>query len=203
LILQLPIPTPISNKETTMTVQTTTLPTGLAAGTWNLDPSHTEAGFTVRHAGISKARGSVAVTAGTITVGDALDTATVSVTLDPATIDTRDAGRDGHLKSADFFEVETYPTWTFVSTAVRASGNHLVVVGDLTIHGVTQSVELATEFSGTATDPFGNLRAGFSAETEISRKDFGLTWNAALETGGVLVSDKVKIAIEGEAIKQA
>ena len=181
----------------------TALPTGLTAGTWNLDPSHTEAGFTVRHAGISKVRGSVAVTAGAVTVGDDLGTTTVSVTLDPATIDTRDAGRDGHLKSADFFEVETYPTWNFVSTGVSGSGNDLVVEGDLTIHGVTKPVKLVTEFNGTATDPFGNLRAGFSATTEISRKEFGLTWNAALEAGGVLVGDKITISIDGSAIKQA
>ncbi|MCR6492352.1 YceI family protein [Cellulomonas sp. P24] len=185
------------------TLTTTELPAGLTSGTWNIDPSHTEAGFTVRHAGISKVRGSVAVTSGAITVGATLPESTVSVTLDPATISTGDAGRDGHLKSGDFFEVETYPTWTFTSTAVRVEGSALVVVGDLTIHGVTQSVELTTEFNGTATDPFGNLRAGFSAETEISRKEFGLTWNAALEAGGVLVADKVKIVIDGSAIKAA
>ncbi len=181
----------------------TELPTGLTAGTWTIDPSHTEAGFVVRHAGISKVRGVVAVTSGIITVGATLPESTVSVTLDPATISTGDAGRDGHLKSADFFDVETYPTWTFTSTAVRVEGSVLAVVGDLTIHGVTKSVELTTEFNGTATDPFGNYRAGFSAETEISRKEFGLTWNAALEAGGVLVADKVKIVIDGSAIKAA
>ena len=182
---------------------TTALPTETLVGTWTIDASHSEAGFTTRHAGIAKVRGSVAITEGTIVVGDDLTTSSVTAVLDPATIDTRDANRDGHLKSADFFEVETYPTWTFSSTGVRPAGDDYVVTGDLTIHGVNRPVELAAEFNGTATDPFGNARAGFSATTEISRKDFGLTWNAALETGGVLVSDKIKLTFEISAIKNA
>lgn len=181
----------------------TTLPTGLTAGTWTLDPSHTEASFTVRHAGISKVRGTVAVTSGAITVAEDLTLSAVTATLDPTTINTNDAGRDGHLKSADFFDVEAFGEWTFTSTAVRPDGEDYVVTGDLTIHGVTQSVDLAVEFGGAATDPFGNQRAGFSATTTISRKDFGITWNAALEAGGVLVSDKVVISLEVSAIKQA
>ncbi|WP_263118887.1 YceI family protein [Cellulomonas sp. RIT-PI-Y] len=179
----------------------TALPTGLVAGTWNIDPSHTEASFTVRHAGISKVRGTVAVTGGAITVGDDLELSAVSATLDPSTITTGDAGRDGHLKSGDFFDVEKFGEWTFTSTSVTGDGEDYVVTGDLTIHGVTKSVELAVEFGGAATDPFGNQRAGFSATLPISRKDFDLTWNAALETGGVLVSDKVNIALEVSAIK--
>jgi polyisoprenoid-binding protein YceI len=182
---------------------TTTLPTGLTAGTWAIDASHTEAAFTVRHAGISKVRGTVAVTGGTVTVGDDLAVSSVTATLDPSTISTGDAGRDGHIKSADFFDVETFGEWTFASTSVVADGEDYVVTGDLTIHGVTKSVELATEFGGSATDPFGNVRAGFSASTTISRKEFGITWNAALEAGGVLVSDKVVISLEVSAIKQA
>ena len=185
-----------------MTV-TTALPTESLTGTWVIDPSHSEAGFTTRHAGIAKVRGSVAITEGTIVVGDDVTGSTVTAVLDPSTIDTRDANRDGHLRSADFFEVDTYPTWTFTSTSVAAQGNDYVLVGDLTIHGVTRTVELELEFNGTATDPFGNARVGFSAETEISRKDFGLTWNAALETGGFLVSDTVKVSLEISAIKQA
>jgi polyisoprenoid-binding protein YceI len=188
-----------------MSVQTTTaLPAGLTAGTWAIDASHTDAAFTVRHAGISKVRGTVAVTAGTVTVGESLEDLAITATLDPSTVTTGDANRDGHLKSGDFFDVEKFGEWTFASTAVRAeSDDEYVVVGDLTIHGVTRQVELAAEFTGTATDPFGNLRAGFSASVTISRKDFGLTWNAALETGGVLVSDKVVITLDGSAIKQA
>jgi polyisoprenoid-binding protein YceI len=182
---------------------TTALPTETLTGTWVIDPSHSEAGFTTRHAGIAKVRGSVAITEGTIVVGDDLATSSVTAVLDPATIDTRDANRDGHLRSADFFDTEDFPTWTFVSTSVAAQGGDYVVTGDLTIHGVTRTVALDLEFNGTATDPFGNARAGFSASTEISRKDFGLTWNAALETGGFLVSDNVKVALEISAIKQA
>ena len=184
------------------TTTTTTLPVGVTTGTWAVETSHSTATFTVRHAGISKARGTVAITQGTITIGADLADLTVTATLDAASIDTKDAGRDGHLKSADFFEVETYPTWTFASTGIRADGDDYVITGDLTIHGVTRSVELATEFNGAATDPFGAARIGVSARTEISRKDFGLTWNAALETGGVLVSDKVKISLEVEAVAQ-
>jgi polyisoprenoid-binding protein YceI len=184
-------------------MSTTTLPTALTAGTWTIDPSHTEASFTVRHAGISKVRGTVAVTSGTITVADDLALSGVTAALDPSTISTGDAGRDGHLKSADFFDLEKFGEWTFASTSVRADGEDYVVTGDLTINGVTKSVDLATEFGGSATDPFGNLRAGFSASTTISRKEFGITWNAALETGGVLVSDKVVVSLEISAIKQA
>ncbi|GIG25523.1 YceI family protein [Cellulomonas denverensis] len=179
----------------------TALPTGLVAGTWNIDPSHTEASFTVRHAGISKVRGTVAVTGGTLTVNDELELSAVTATLDPSTITTGDAGRDGHLKSGDFFDVEKFGEWTFTSTGVKAEGDDYIVSGDLTIHGVTRNVNLAVEFGGAATDPFGNQRAGFSATLPISRKDFDLTWNAALETGGVLVSDKVNIALEVSAIK--
>jgi polyisoprenoid-binding protein YceI len=185
-------------------MSTTTLPTALTAGTWTLDPSHTEASFTVRHAGISKVRGTVAVTSGTITVAEDLALSGVTATLDPSTIATGDANRDGHLKgSTDFFDLEKFGEWTFASTAVRADGEDYVVAGDLTINGVTKPVELATEFGGSATDPFGNQRAGFSASVTISRKEFGITWNAALEAGGVLVSDKVVINLEISAIKQA
>jgi len=185
-----------------MSTTTTALPTGLTTGTWAVDGSHTEAAFTVRHAGISKVRGTVAVSEGTITVGEDLASTAVSVTLDPATVSTGDANRDGHLKSGDFFDVEKFGQWTFVSTEIREAGSEYVIAGDLTIHGVTQPVELATEFNGTAVDPFGNTRAGFEASVTISRKDFGLTWNAALEAGGVLVSDKVAIALDVSAIRQ-
>ncbi|MBD8057471.1 YceI family protein [Cellulomonas sp. JH27-2] len=186
-----------------MSTTTTNVPTDLTAGTWAIDTSHSEAAFTVRHAGISKVRGTIGIAEGTVTVGDDLAGTSVSVKLDPSTVSTGDAGRDGHLKSGDFFDVEAFGEWTFVSTEVRGQGGDYVIVGDLTIHGVTQSVELATEFNGTATDPFGNQRAGFEASVTISRKDFGLTWNAALEAGGVLVSDKVVIALDVSVIKQA
>jgi len=181
----------------------TTLPNPTLTGTWVIDPSHSEAGFTTRHAGIAKVRGSIAITEGTIVVGDSLETSSVTAVLDAATIDTRDANRDGHLRSADFFDVENFPTWTFTSTSVAPKGSDYVLTGELAIHGVAKTVDLDLEFNGTATDPFGNARAGFSASTEISRKDFGLTWNAALETGGFLVSDNVKVSLEISTIRQA
>lgn len=182
---------------------TTTLPTELTAGIWAVDPSHSQAGFTVRHTGTSKVRGNIAITEATITIGVDPWASAVTATLDAASIDTRDAGRDGHVKGADFFDVEVFPLWTFVSTSVTGSGREGVVIGNLTIHGVTREVRLATEFNGTAVDLYGNLRAGFAAFTEISRKDFGLTFS---REGGCFVSplgDKVKINLELEATKCA
>jgi polyisoprenoid-binding protein YceI len=181
----------------------TPLPAGLTSGTYLIDPTHSTASFSVRHAGIAKVRGTIAITSGTITVGEELSESSVRAELDAASVSTGDANRDGHLKSADFWHAEERPVWSFTSTAVKGDGNDLVVVGDLSINGVTQQVELETEFTGTAKDPFGNDRAGFETELEISRADFGLTWNATLETGGFLVGDKVKIALDISAIKQA
>lgn len=181
-----------------------TLPDGLVAGTtYVIDPSHSGATFTVRHAGISKVRGTVNVTGGEVVIGDSLETSSVTATLDAATVATGDATRDGHIKSADFFTVEQYPEWTFVSTKVEGDGADLTVTGDLTLNGVTKSVVLETEFTGAAVDAFGAARAAFEGHTEISRKDFGITWNAALEAGGVLVSDKVKIDLDISAVVKA
>jgi polyisoprenoid-binding protein YceI len=181
----------------------TSLPTGLTAGTYVIDPAHSTASFAVRHAGIAKVRGTIGITSGAITVGEGLESSSVAAELDAASVNTGDANRDAHLKSADFWSAEENPVWSFTSTGVKVDGDDLIVAGDLTINGVTNAVELETEFAGTATDPFGNDRAGFEAGLEISRKDFGLTWNAALETGGVLVGDKVKISLDISAIKQA
>ncbi|SDS85304.1 YceI family protein [Paraoerskovia marina] len=178
----------------------TALPTGLTAGTHAIDASHSQAAFVVRHAGISKVRGSIAISAGTITVGEDLESSSVTATLDAASVSTGDEGRDGHLRSADFWDAESNPTWTFTSTSVRADGDDYVIEGDLTINGTTRPVTLETEFSGAATDPFGNPRVGFEASTKISRKDFGLTWNAPLEAGGVLIGDKITITLDVSAI---
>ena len=178
----------------------TALPTGVVPGTYEIDPSHSSAAFTVRHAGISKVRGTVAITSGTIVIGDSIEASTVNAELDARSVTTGDANRDGHLQSADFFTVEKFPTWTFTSTSVSGSSDEFVVTGDLTINGVTKSVELETEFTGAAADAYGNERAAFEAKTEISRKEFDITWNAALEAGGVLVSDKVKIELDLSAI---
>ena len=182
---------------------TTTLPAGLVAGTYTVDPSHSEVGFTARHAMVTKVRGRFSDVAGTVVLADDASLISVEATIQVASVDTRSADRDGHLKSADFFDVEQFPTMTYRSTSVQVSGDGFVVDGDLTLHGVTKPVQLEVTAEGVATDPFGNARAGFSAEAEINRKDFGLTWNAALETGGVLVSEKIKITLDVSAIKQA
>ncbi|MBO9704621.1 MAG: YceI family protein [Arthrobacter sp.] len=170
------------------------IPTNLTAGTWTLDPSHSEAAWTVRHAGISKVRGTFGELAATVTVTD--NDAVVDATIQSASISTGDANRDGHVKGEDFFDVENHPTLTFKSTSLEGDGEDYKLNGELTIKGVSVPVTFDAEFGGVAVDPFGNTRAGVSAETTISRKEFGLTWNAALEAGGVLVSDKVKINLE-------
>ncbi|BDZ41307.1 hypothetical protein GCM10025865_06060 [Paraoerskovia sediminicola] len=180
----------------------TTLPAGLTAGTYAIDASHSQATFTVRHAGISKVRGTLAITEGTVSIAETVEDSSVAATIDAASVSTGDEKRDGHLRSADFWDADNKPTWTFTSTGVEATDDGFAVVGDLTINGVTRPVTLATEFSGTATDPFGYARAGFEAATTISRKDFDLTWNAALEAGGVMVSDKVTITLDISTIAQ-
>lgn len=173
-----------------------TLPASVTTGTWTLDASHSEIGFTVRHAGISKVRGQFKDAAATLQVGETLTDSKVTATIQTASFDSGDVNRDGHVKGEDFFDVEKFPEITFVSRHVKANGNSFDLVGDLTIKGVTKEVSIETEFNGVAVDPFGNTRAGVSGETTISRKDFGLTWNAVLEAGGVLVSDKVVINLE-------
>ncbi|MCI7458029.1 YceI family protein [Actinomyces urogenitalis] len=173
--------------------------------TYVIDADHSTLGFTIRHAGIGKTRGQFDEFNGTIEVADDSTPtgSTASATIKAASVNTRNNDRDNHLRSADFFDVETYPEWTFATTGVSGSKESFTLTGDLTIHGVTKPVDLEVEFLGAATDPFGNDRAAFEASTVISRKDFGLTWNAALEAGGVLVGDKVTITLEIEAIKQA
>lgn len=173
---------------------------GLAAGTWAIDPSHSEVGFSVRHLMVSKVRGALSGVAGTITVGES--EVAVAATIDAATISTRDENRDGHIKSADFFDIENHPTWTFTSTGFEAKGNDITLTGDLTLRGVTKPVALEVEFVGVNTDPWGNTKAGFEAKGEINRKDFGVEWNAPLETGGVLVGEKVSIELNIQAALQ-
>lgn len=183
--------------------ETSTVTPALSAGTWTVDPSHSAVSFVARHLMVSKVRGNFASFAGTITIDENPVASKVEATVDVASISTGDEGRDGHLKSADFFEVEQYPTWSFVSTSIVPKGDDYLLNGDLTIKGVTKAVTFELEFEGVATDPWGNTKAGFTAETEISRKDFGLEWNVALETGGVLVGDKVKIQLDIQALKAA
>ena len=177
----------------------TTAPTefpGYKAGTWTLDPSHSEVQFSVRHMMISKVRGTFGVKSATLTAPENPLEATVEATVDVASIDTKDEGRDNHLRSADFFDVETYPTMEFRSTGVRIENGDFLVDGDLTIKGITKSVTFDFDFGGFGTDPWGNYKAGATAKTVINREDFGLTWNAALETGGVLVGKDVTIELD-------
>ena len=186
---------------------TTTAPATLAdlAGTWTIDASHTRIGFVARHAMVTKVRGAFNEFEGTAVV-DAEDStkSAASVTINAASIDTRNEQRDGHLRSNDFLGMEEYPEITFVSTNVAQTGAaSLELTGDLTIKGVTRAVTVPFEFEGLATDPYGNLRAGFEGSVTINRKDYGITWNAALETGGVLVSDKITLELEVSAIKNA
>jgi polyisoprenoid-binding protein YceI len=176
--------------------------TQLTAGTWTIDASHSAVTFVARHLMVSKVRGSFNGFSGTITIADDPLQSKVEATVDAASIDTGDANRDGHLQSADFFDVANFPTWSLVSTGLTATGgNEYTLVADLTIKGVTRSVTFDLEFDGVATDPWNNTKAGFAAETEISRKEFGLEWNVALEAGGVLVGDKVKIQLDIQATK--
>jgi polyisoprenoid-binding protein YceI len=172
-----------------------------APGTYSIDTGHSYVGFAVKHFGLSKVKGEFQKFDGTIEVADPATASSVEVTIDADSFSSRDDQRDGHVRSADFLDVETYPTLTFRSTGVRQEGDDWVVTGDLTIHGQTRNVELATEFEGAIDDPYGMERIAFSAETEIDRTEFGLTWNQALETGGLVVGKKVRINLEVEAVR--
>ena len=173
-----------------------------ANGTWVIDAAHTNIGFTARHLMVSKVRGSFTAYEGgfTIDAGN-IGASSANLTIQAASISTGSADRDGHLISPDFLDVENFPTLTFVSTGAVDKGSVVEVTGDLTIHGVTKSVVVPWEFIGVSTDPWGNTKAGFEAELEISREEFGLSWNAALETGGVLISDKIKLVLDVQALK--
>jgi polyisoprenoid-binding protein YceI len=174
------------------------------AGTWKIDASHSTIGFTARHLMISKVRGSFTSYAGSIQIGPAPAESSVEVTIDAASIDTRDAQRDAHLRSGDFLDTEHFPTLHFRSTGVVQTGPSTgTVTGDLTIRGVTQPVELGIELLGVVTDPWGGERIGIVATGEIDREAFGLTWNMALEAGGVVVGRKVQLEIEAEAVLEA
>jgi polyisoprenoid-binding protein YceI len=186
-----------------MTATTTDFTT--LTGTYTLDPAHSRLGFVARHAMVTKVRGGFNDFEGTLTVDGANpDASSVTVTAKVASIDTRNEQRDGHLRTNDFLDAENHPEITFVSTSIAHEGAlDFAVTGDLTIKGVTKSVTLPLEFQGSAKDPFGNLRIGFEGSTQIERSDFGVSYNAALETGGVLVSDKITLEFEISAIKSA
>jgi len=182
----------------------TTAGTPAAVSTWKLDPAHSAAEFKVKHMMISNVKGGFTGISGTLTLDEADATrSSVEASIDVATLNTGDAQRDGHLKSADFFEAEKFPAITFKSTKVEAKGkDSYAVTGELTMHGVTKPATFnVEEVSQPSKDPWGNLRVGLSATTKINRKDFGLTWNSALETGGVLVGEDVAINLDVQFIK--
>ena len=189
-----------------MTVADTSTLTGVpgyVAGTWSIDPVHSEVGFTVRHMMVSKVRGKFRTFSGQLVTGDDPLGSSVIAEIDLFSIDTGNEQRDAHIRSADFFEVETYPTMTYRSTGVRRDGDGHVLDGELTLKGVTREVPLVLELNGFGPDAYGGTRAGFSGTAEINRRDFGVNFAAVMETGGAVVSDKVTIQLEVEAVLQS
>lgn len=176
----------------------------LAGTRWSLDPDHTSIEFAIKHMKIATVKGRFSGASAALEVpGDDLASAAIDVVIDAATIDTRSAQRDQHLRSADFFAVEAYPQLTYRSRRIEARGDgDYRVVGDLTIRGVTREVVLEATFLGGGRDPWGGTRLAFTAEGRLDRREFGLTWNAALEAGGLLVGDEVKLAIDAEFVRQ-
>ena len=171
---------------------------------WKIDAQHSGVHFSVRHMVVSKVRGRFSKFEGDITFNEAQpEDSKVNVTIDASSIDTNVQQRDDHLRSPDFFDVAKYPTVTFSSTKIEKGSHGYQVHGDLTLHGVTRSVVLDAEFLGTGKDPWGNVKAGFSAKGSLDRKDYGLNWNQLLEAGGVLVGDKVELELEVEAVALA
>ena len=183
---------------TTSTRTSTEIP-GYVAGTWTIDPVHTDVSFSVRHIMVSKVRGRFATFEGEIVTGENPLDSTVNATVDLRSIDTNNEQRDDHIRSSDFFDVETHPAMTFHSTGVSADGDGFIVEGDLSLHGVTRRVPLHLELNGFGKDPYGGTRAGFSARGEINRNDFGVSFNAPVP-GGVMISERIQIEIEAEAV---
>jgi polyisoprenoid-binding protein YceI len=175
----------------------------LVPGTWNIDPSHSEVSFSVRHLMVSKVRGAFTRFSGAVTTAEDPSLASVEATIEMDSVDTRDERRDAHLRSADFFDAERHPVMTYRSSAVRPDQDGYVVEGELTLRGVTRPVELKLDLNGVTADPWGGTRAGFSATTEINRRDFGIDITMPLESGGVVVGDKVTVNLEMEVALQA
>jgi polyisoprenoid-binding protein YceI len=176
---------------------------GYVAGTWTIDPVHSDVSFSVRHLMVSKVRGRFSKFEGTIRTGDDVVDSSVEASIDMGSIDTNNEQRDGHIRSADFFDTAKHPTMSYRSLRVRPSGDGYVVEGDLTLHGVTRRVDLALDLNGFTKDPYGATRVGLSATTDISRKDFGITTDLPMDGGGTVVGDKIQIALEVEAVLQA
>jgi polyisoprenoid-binding protein YceI len=183
-----------------MTASTAVQIPGYVAGTWDIDASHSTVGFAVRHMMVSKVRGYFREFSGVIVTAEDPTASTVEATIDMDSIDTRQEQRDAHIRSADFFDVGNHTVMTFRSTAVRTDGADWTVVGDLTIKGITKSVELELELNGFGPDAYGGTRAGFSAKTEISRKAFGVDIDMPMDGGGVVVGDKISVELEIEAV---
>ncbi|WP_309118293.1 YceI family protein [Paenibacillus sp.] len=177
----------------------------MALTKWAVDPTHSSVDFSIKHMMISKVKGTFTSFDASIEADPQdLTTANISFTVDLASVNTNNADRDNHLRSADFFDVENQPKLTFVAKSIRKTDvGEYTVTGDLTLHGVTRLETFAVTFEGEGKDPWGNEKVGFSASGSLKRSDYGLTWNAALETGGFLVGDDVKVSIELQAVKQA
>jgi polyisoprenoid-binding protein YceI len=186
----------------TASTEATTIP-GYVAGTWEIDPVHSEVGFVARHMMVSKVRGRFTQFSGEfVTAADPLQSS-VTATIDLTSLQTGNEQRDQHIRSADFFEVDKYQTMTYRSTGLRAEGDHFVLDGELTLKDHTKEVPLTLELNGFGPDPFGGTRAGFTATGEINRRDFGVNFSAPMETGGVVVSDKITLQLEIEAVLKA
>jgi polyisoprenoid-binding protein YceI len=173
-----------------------------AAGIWQVDPGHAEVGFVGRHFMLTKVRGRFTGVDATLRIGERIEDTVVTATIDMASVDSGDRTRDDHLRSADFFDVDTHPRATFESTSVTTAGNRATMVGNLVIKGVSRPVTLAVEYLGHARDPWGADRTVFSAHGRINREDWGLSWNMVLESGGILVSKEIELALEVESIRQ-
>lgn len=173
---------------------------GLTAGTWNIDPSHSEVTFAIRHL-MTKVRGSFTEFSGAVVVADDLAGSTATAEIQMASIDTRNSDRDAHVRSADVLDIENHPTMTFATKGVRAEGGSHYVDGDLTVRGITRPVTLEVEFHGVADDPWGGVRAGFSATTTINRKDWGVEFNVPLKGDRAMLGDKVEIQLEVQAVR--
>jgi polyisoprenoid-binding protein YceI len=178
----------------------TTIP-GYEAATWTIDPIHSEVGFSVRHMMVSKVRGRFTKFSGQLVTAEEPQKSSVTAEIDLGSIDTGQEQRDNHIRSADFFEVETYPTMTYKSTGIRVEDGEYILDGELTLKGVTRSVPLHLELNGFGPDPYGGTRAGFTATGELNRRDFNISFNAPLQNGGVVVADKIQLQLEIEAVK--
>ena len=187
---------------------TTTAPAPTSAlvptGTWAVDPTHSTAGFGVKHMGIANVRGEFTDFEGTLEIGDDISAAQVRGSVKVTSVDTGDEGRDGHLRSPDFFDVEAHPEMTFASTSIEAAGaDSFRITGDLMLHGITNELVLNAEVAGTDADPWGNERVGIEITGQLSREDYGMKFNKALGSGNMLVGDKVKLALDVSAVRQA